>query len=140
MTTTSTAKVGSYGKTTPLSTDRLLTVMVHRASVRLPHQRPPRLPIHPLRGVIALARIKESGERRWTTGQSIRALRQSLGLSQSDFWTPFGVTQSGASRYEASNRRIPKAVLMLIQIAHGSEPQATAIVKRLRTPAWSDEA
>lgn len=67
----------------------------------------------------------------WTKGTQIRALRDSLGLNQLDFWSPLGVTQSGGSRYE-SGRRVPSSVLTLLHIAYGSEAQSAAIVKRLR--------
>ena len=40
------------------------------------------------------------------TGLEALAIRKKLSLNQSDFWTPFGVTQSGGSRYE-SGRNIP---------------------------------
>lgn len=39
--------------------------------------------------------------------------RKHLGLNQSAFWTKFGVTQSGGSRYE-SGRGLPKPVAMLV--------------------------
>jgi DNA-binding transcriptional regulator YiaG len=39
--------------------------------------------------------------------------RKSTGLNQSDFWSRFGVTQSGGSRYE-SGRNLPKPVAMLV--------------------------
>ena len=45
---------------------------------------------------------------------NIRELRQRLGLNQSQFWSKFGVTQSGGSRYE-TGRDIPKPVRMLLQ-------------------------
>lgn len=38
--------------------------------------------------------------------------RKALGENQSMFWTRFGVTQSGGSRYE-SGRNMPKPVRML---------------------------
>lgn len=47
-----------------------------------------------------------------------KTTRTKAGLSQSSFWTPLGVTQSGASRYE-SGRRIPKPVAMLIALSTG---------------------
>jgi DNA-binding transcriptional regulator YiaG len=37
---------------------------------------------------------------------NVRALRERTGLNQQDFWTPFGVTQSGGSRYE-TGRTMP---------------------------------
>jgi hypothetical protein len=41
--------------------------------------------------------------------------RRALGENQSMFWTRFGVTQSGGSRYE-SGRNIPKPVRMLLSL------------------------
>ena len=43
----------------------------------------------------------------------ISEYRKVSGLNQSDFWTRFGVTQSGGSRYE-SGRSMPKPVAMLV--------------------------
>lgn len=45
----------------------------------------------------------------------IAAYRKRRGENQSQFWTRFGVTQSGGSRYE-SGRSIPKAVRMLMSL------------------------
>ncbi|OFZ94844.1 MAG: hypothetical protein A2Z44_05350 [Betaproteobacteria bacterium RBG_19FT_COMBO_58_11] len=42
------------------------------------------------------------------------ALRHDLRLSQSAFWHPLGVTQSGGSRYEAG-RKMPPPVAMLLE-------------------------
>lgn len=44
-----------------------------------------------------------------------QATRKSQGLNQSDFWSPFGVTQSGGSRYE-NGRPIPVPTAMLMQL------------------------
>lgn len=41
-----------------------------------------------------------------------RALRESLKLNQSEFWSKVGVTQSGGSRYE-SGRKVPKPAAIL---------------------------
>ncbi len=41
--------------------------------------------------------------------------RHALGENQSTFWTRFGVTQSGGSRYE-SGRNMPKPVRMLLSL------------------------
>jgi hypothetical protein len=41
--------------------------------------------------------------------------RKALGENQSLFWTRFGVTQSGGSRYE-SGRNMPKPVRMLVSL------------------------
>jgi hypothetical protein len=45
----------------------------------------------------------------------VMAYRRALGENQSIFWTRFGVTQSGGSRYE-SGRNIPKPVRMLLTL------------------------
>ena len=39
--------------------------------------------------------------------------RRSVGLNQSEFWSRFGITQSGGSRYENA-RDIPRPVQMLM--------------------------
>ncbi|MDR0588375.1 MAG: hypothetical protein LBG61_05340 [Burkholderiales bacterium] len=56
--------------------------------------------------------------------QNLKKLRGSLGLNQSDFWIPLGVTQSGGSRYESGNRPIPKPIQMLLRIAYGSPKES----------------
>ena len=48
------------------------------------------------------------------TGGEARALRQKLGLNQSEFWAPFQTTQSGGSRYESS-RDIPNPFQVLAE-------------------------
>lgn len=45
---------------------------------------------------------------------NVRELRLSLGLNQSAFWSRFGVTQSGGSRYE-SGREMPAPLKLLVQ-------------------------
>jgi len=45
------------------------------------------------------------------------ALRRELKLSQSAFWHPLGVTQSGGSRYE-SGRRVLPSVAMLLELVY----------------------
>ena len=50
--------------------------------------------------------------------KTVLDLRKSLGLNQTEFWGPLGVTQSGSSRYERG-RRIPKPVAILLEIKHG---------------------
>lgn len=42
-------------------------------------------------------------------GSIAKDVRKSMNLTQAEFWTVFGVTQSGGSRYE-SGRRIPAPV------------------------------
>jgi DNA-binding transcriptional regulator YiaG len=46
------------------------------------------------------------------------AERRKTGLNQTEFWSKFGVTQSGGSRYE-SGRAIPKPTRMLMAIVLG---------------------
>jgi DNA-binding transcriptional regulator YiaG len=41
--------------------------------------------------------------------------RKKQNLNQTEFWTRFGVTQSGGSRYE-SGRNIPKSLAILLQL------------------------
>ena len=65
------------------------------------------------------------------TGEEVRALRQKLGLSQSEFWAPFQTTQSGGSRYESS-RDIPNPVQALLNIAFNTDAKAAAIFDELR--------
>ena len=43
----------------------------------------------------------------------LAAYRRATNQNQSDFWSRFGVTQSGGSRYE-SGRNLPNAVAMLL--------------------------
>lgn len=51
---------------------------------------------------------------------SLRAMRKLTGLNQQEYWTRYGVTQSGGSRYE-SGRNVPKPAAMLIWLhASGS--------------------
>ncbi len=45
---------------------------------------------------------------------NVRDLRHSLGMNQSAFWSKFGVTQSGGSRYE-SGRSMPVPLKILVQ-------------------------
>lgn len=45
---------------------------------------------------------------------NVRELRHSLGMNQSAFWSKFGVTQSGGSRYE-SGRSMPAPLKLLVQ-------------------------
>lgn len=66
------------------------------------------------------------------TGGEAKALRKKRGLVQADFWEPFGATQSAGSRYE-SQMDIPEPIQILMNIAFGSEQQASAIVASLRT-------
>ncbi len=44
---------------------------------------------------------------------NIADARKKEGLNQKDFWTRYGVTQSGGSRYE-SGRNLPKPLAVLL--------------------------
>jgi len=63
------------------------------------------------------------------SGKQAAALRRNLRLSQTEFWTRLGVTQSGGSRYEA-DRPIPRTVYLLMQLAYFNNPEQT--LKRIR--------
>lgn len=53
---------------------------------------------------------------------NVRQIRERRGLSQVDFWTPLGVTQSGGSRYE-KGRALPGPVQILLGIVYlGRKP------------------
>lgn len=47
-----------------------------------------------------------------------RTVRQELGLNQKDFWTRYGVTQSGGSRYETGRAMdLPLRMIMALHAA-----------------------
>lgn len=48
---------------------------------------------------------------------SPKELRTQLGLTQADFWSPVGVSQSGGSRYE-SGRKLPASTSALLHLVH----------------------
>lgn len=54
------------------------------------------------------------------TGTSMKRLREKLGLNQTAFWSPIGVTQSGASRYE-SGRSIPAPTRNAVAFIYADE-------------------
>ena len=64
------------------------------------------------------------------TGLEALEIRWKLGMNQTDFWSPFGVTQSCGSRYE-SGRNIPRPVQILLAAKHGkaaAKREALAVV------------
>lgn len=65
-------------------------------------------------------------------GASAFALRQLLGLNQSNYWGRVGVTQSGGSRYEAG-RDMPVQVAWALHIAYGTDKEANALLLWLRS-------
>lgn len=68
---------------------------------------------------------------RFKTGSDAFDLRKKLGLNQSEFWGPLGVTQSGGSRYE-SGRHLPTPVKLLLNLAYGTDTQALGLLAWLR--------
>ena len=46
-----------------------------------------------------------------------KTLRLELGLTQAEFWSPVGVSQSGGSRYE-SGRKLPTSIDALLHLVH----------------------
>lgn len=68
------------------------------------------------------------------TGAEAKAKRIKLGLSQTEFWHPLAVSQSGSSRYE-SGRDIPEPVQMLYLIRYGTAKQSQAMIEKLTAGA-----
>lgn len=58
-----------------------------------------------------------------------KADRLKRGENQTEYWSRFGVTQSGGSRYEAG-RPIPKPTQMLRELADGMNPLANLAALR----------
>lgn len=72
-------------------------------------------------------------------GAQILEIRAKRRLTQSQFWSPLGATQSGGSRYEGG-RNIPKPVQLLLTIAYGTPKQSEAVSRMLReTPNSTNE-
>ena len=46
-----------------------------------------------------------------------RAIRDKLGVNQTEFWAAIGITQSGGSRYE-SGRSMPRPVRELLRLVY----------------------
>ena len=67
-----------------------------------------------------------------TAPTPIKVQRLKLGMNQSEFWGPVGVTQSGGSRFE-HGRDIPEPVKILLEIAYGTEKKCAGIVNKLRS-------
>jgi hypothetical protein len=67
-----------------------------------------------------------------TTGEEALVYRRTLGINQSDFWSRVLVTQSGGSRYESGNRKIPRAVQLILHFAYAPEAQVQAMLNHLR--------
>ncbi len=54
---------------------------------------------------------------RGALSQPPKELRNKLGLTQSEFWSPVGVSQSGGSRYE-TGRKLPASISTLLHLVH----------------------
>lgn len=72
---------------------------------------------------------------------NIQEHRRKLGMNQSEFWSRYGVTQSGGSRYESGrNMPLPTAILIyLLETGQLADDQLAAakkaIAKSRRTAA-----
>jgi DNA-binding transcriptional regulator YiaG len=65
------------------------------------------------------------------TGPEVRLLRKKSGMNQREFWSLFGVTQSGGSRYE-SGRDLPGPLNVLLNIAFQPPAKSAVTVEMLR--------
>lgn len=59
-------------------------------------------------------------------------VRDSLKLTQQQFWTRIGITQSGGSRYEKGDRAIPQPITTLLTLAYGRHGEASRLFADLR--------
>jgi DNA-binding transcriptional regulator YiaG len=57
--------------------------------------------------------------------------RKKEGLNQKDFWAPYGVTQSGGSRYE-SGRNIPKPLAILLWLHRSGKVTDKVLAEALK--------
>lgn len=71
---------------------------------------------------------------KFQTADAVKLYRETHQLTQTEFWGPVGVTQSGGSRYERE-RSIPFQVQVLLHMAYGTEKQATDMLTWLRRGA-----
>ncbi len=69
----------------------------------------------------------EKPAKKLPTIKNYRELRRKVDISQSEFWSRIGVTQSGGSRYEAM-RKVPKPTQTVIDLTYGP---LNAAVERL---------
>lgn len=72
------------------------------------------------------------------TGPQALKLRLDRNMTQPEFWTPLGVGQSSASKYESGASRLPRSVAILIATTYlgagkpQQSPRANAISKAKR--------
>jgi len=64
-------------------------------------------------------------------GPEVAKLRRALCLSQIEFWTRLGMTQSGGSRYERG-QPISRPTQLLIRLVYGRNSQALLAQLRRR--------
>ena len=69
--------------------------------------------------------------------RNYRELRRKMNISQSEFWSRIGVTQSGGSRYETT-RRVPKPTQTVINLAYSSAKTALETLAALRGVSVDD--
>ena len=65
------------------------------------------------------------------TGRQVYELRRHLFMTQTEFWSRIGITQSGGSRYE-KGRLMPKQVQYLLHFAYALDDDATELLEWLR--------
>ncbi|TYC52712.1 XRE family transcriptional regulator [Zoogloea oleivorans] len=70
------------------------------------------------------------------TGRQAYDLRRHLFLTQAEFWSKIGITQSGGSRYERGREMAPQ-LQYLLHLAYGSDEEASELLRWLRQPAES---
>ncbi len=62
---------------------------------------------------------------------NITRQRESLQMTQAEYWTRVGITQSGGSRYEKKKRGLQKPIALLLAIAYGSPSERARTLKAL---------
>jgi transcriptional regulator with XRE-family HTH domain len=73
------------------------------------------------------------------TPAQLRVLRQKQGLNQHEFWSLFGVTQSGGSRYEGG-RRLPSALVLLLHLRHSGKLTDKDLIRAGKTRKTGENA
>lgn len=66
--------------------------------------------------------------------QNVRKYRKNLGLNQAEFWSIFGATQSGGSRYE-TGRDMPESLSMLFALVESQKVTLDDLVEARRVVA-----
>ena len=79
----------------------------------------------------------EKPAKKLPTIKNYRELRRKMDISQSEFWSRIGVTQSGGSRYETT-RKVPKPTQTVIDLAYGPAKVALEKLAALRGVSVDD--